>query len=200
MENNPTILRLTPDLYKAMDADRRKKLSRAMQEGKVKVEVVVPESVDSLKTPAGSAKTPVPSGAAIAEAFAKGEKRLEEQKSKGWWDKAKDIVSEVRSGAKKAGAELMEPVAQGAQNVIDVISPIDVEVSKSPSIGDEISKELDNTIDKESTPYRVYERLGELSRTDRGFHDIVGGKASQEDVSTYKKNREHLLLDVMGYT
>ena len=118
--------------------------------------------------------TPAPAPSAPDESKAK------TPKEKSLWERAKE-------GAKEA----WNMIAPGVDNVVNVVSPIEIEVDKG---GNNIRTKMDEAVTPDDVSFKVYKKIGALSKTASGL-----GEAKQEDIDTYNQNLGRLLVEDMGF-
>lgn len=102
-----------------------------------------------------------------------------------FWDKTKKFGNKLYE-------EVKQPLLQGTQNVVDVTSPVETNISELPSINDAIDDAF--TVDESEVGFKVYRRMGELAKLKEGL-----GEASKEDVDTYNQNLKRLVTENLGY-
>ena len=111
---------------------------------------------------------------------------IEEKNAKtSLWDKTKKSLS-------KAVDEVAQPLKQGLQNVVDVFSPVETNISELESVNDVVDDAL--TPDENDVGFRTYRRIGELAKLKEGL-----GDATKADVDTYNQNLKKLVTEDLGY-
>jgi len=109
----------------------------------------------------------------------------EKNKKTSLWDKTKKSLG-------KAVDEVAQPLKQGLQNVVDVFSPVETNISELESVNDVVDNAL--TPDENDVGFRTYRRIGELAKLKEGL-----GDATKEDVDTYNQNLKKLVTEDLGY-